>query len=243
MERLQKVLSMAGLGSRRAMEEWITQGLVMVNGQVATIGQSVSKHDKIKVSGKPINNPLSEYERTRILLYHKPIGEISSTKDPKHSKTVFDNLPKLRVGRWIQVGRLDINTQGLLVFTNNGDLANKLMHPSNMVEREYAARVYGRISPDIIKNLLQGVVLEDGIAKFTQVRFGGGEGINSWYHVVILEGRNREVRRMWQSQGIEVSRLVRIRYGGFVLPRSLPRGKSLELSGPEIREIKSKMGL
>lgn len=233
-ERLQKVLSQAGLGSRREMERWIEEGLVQVNGETAKIGESVSSDDKLSVKGRSIDNPLKIAYKTRILLYYKPVGEISSRHDPKHSRTVFDHLPHLKQGRWVQVGRLDINTSGLLIFTNNGELANRLMHPKYELEREYAVRVYGQVSPDIIKTLLTGVTLDDGIAKFKRIEYRGGEGTNSWYHVILSEGRNREVRRLWLSQGVEVSRLVRVRYGSFQLPRSLDRGQYVELPVKEV---------
>lgn len=233
-ERLQKILSQAGLGSRREMETWIEQGLVHVNGQPAKLGDSATSDDKISVRGRIIDNPLKIQYKTRILLYHKPIGEISSRSDPKFSKTVFDRLPHLRQGRWVQVGRLDLNTSGLLIFTNNGELANRLMHPRYELEREYAVRVYGEVKPDIIKKLQQGVQLDDGMAKFKKIEFRGGEGTNAWYHVVLSEGRNREVRRLWQSQGVEVSRLIRIRYGSFTMPRFLGRGEFTELSAQEV---------
>ena len=168
------------------------------------------------------------------MLYHKPIGEISSRRDPKHLQTVFDNLPHLRQGRWVQVGRLDLNTSGLLIFTNNGELANRLMHPKYEIEREYAVRVYGQVNPDSINLLLKGVQLDDGVAKFKRIECRGGEGTNTWYHVVLSEGRNREVRRLWESQGVEVSRLIRIRYGKLYMPRSLARGDSVELSPKEV---------
>ena len=233
-ERLQKLLSQAGLGSRREMERWIEAGLVQVNGATSKLGDSATSDDKISVKGRIIDNPLKIAYKTRILLYYKPIGEISSRNDPKHNRTVFDNLPHLKQGRWIQVGRLDINTSGLLIFTNNGELANRLMHPKYELEREYAVRVYGQVSPDVMKVLLKGVQLDDGIAKFKSIELKGGEGTNSWYHVVLTEGRNREVRRLWQSQGVEVSRLVRVRYGSFQLPRSLARGDFVELSSKDV---------
>lgn len=234
IERIQKILSRAGLGSRREMEALINQGLVRVNGNVAKLGDSAGGKDKITVKGKLIDNPLKLALKTRILLYNKPIGEISSRNDPKHGKTTFDNLPKLKRERWIQVGRLDINTSGLLIFTNNGELANKLMHPSNNFEREYAVRVHGRVNDEGINHLLKGVNLEDGLAKFKKIDYRGGQGANSWYHVVLTEGKNREVRRLWQSQGVEVSRLIRIRFGPFTLPRSLSRGQYTELSEKQI---------
>ena len=236
-ERLQKLLSQAGYGSRREMERWIESGLVQVNGISAKLGDSATSDDKISVKGRIIDNPLKIAYKTRILLYHKPVGEISSRHDPKHSKTVFDNLPHLKQGRWVQVGRLDINTSGLLLFTNNGELANRLMHPKYELEREYAVRVYGQVSPDVINSLLKGVPFEEGTAKFKKIEYRGGEGTNSWYHVVLSEGRNREVRRLWQSQGVEVSRLIRIRYGKMYMPRSLARGDSVELTPKEVDDF------
>jgi len=232
-ERIQKILSQAGMGSRREMERWIQNGWIKINGTLATLGDTAKAGDKITVKGKLIHNPLNKKSKTRILLYHKPVGEISSRKDPKHNRTVFDHLPKLRNGRWIQVGRLDLNTSGLMIFTNNGDLANQLMHPKQGVEREYAVRIHGQVCPKAIANLLKGVQLEDGLAKFEKIEFHGGEGSNAWYHVVLKEGKNREVRRLWASQGVEVSRLIRVRYGSLSLPRFLSRGKSYELTSQE----------
>lgn len=233
-ERLQKILSQAGLGSRREMESWIEQGLVQVNGNKAKLGDSAGPEDKISVRGRSVDNPLKILSKTRVLLYHKPVGEISSRSDPKFTKTVFDHLPYLKQGRWIQVGRLDINTSGLLVFTNNGELANRLMHPRYELEREYAVRVYGQVKPEAINLLLKGVQLEDGMAKFKKIELRGGEGVNVWYHVVLCEGRTREVRRLWQSQGVEVSRLIRVRYGSLTMPRYLARGEHKELSPQEV---------
>ncbi|MFA6302227.1 MAG: pseudouridine synthase [Legionella sp.] len=233
-ERLQKILSQAGLGSRREMERWIESGWVQVNGKPVKLGDSATENDKITVKGKLINNPLKIKQSTRILLYHKPVGEISSRHDPKFEKTVFDNLPSLRQGRWVQVGRLDLNTSGLLIFTNDGELANKLMHPKYGLEREYAVRIHGQVSPEVLNILKKGVQLEDGMAKFSKVDFRGGEGTNSWYHVTLNEGRNREVRRIWESQGLEVSRLIRIRYGVLSMPRFLGRGECYELTAKEV---------
>jgi len=233
-ERLQKILSQAGLGSRREMERWIESGWVEVNGNPVKLGDSAGPDDKISVKGKIIVNPLKVKNNTRILLYHKPVGEISSRHDPKFNKTVFDNLPNLRQGRWIQVGRLDVNTSGLLIFTTNGELANQLMHPRYGLEREYAVRVYGQVTNDMTKLLLKGVTLDDGPAKFTNIKLSGGDGTNTWYHVTLNEGRNREVRRLWESQGVEVSRLIRIRYGTFSLPRFLGRGECYELTAEEV---------
>ncbi|MGL5742148.1 MAG: pseudouridine synthase [Legionella sp.] len=236
-ERVQKILSQAGLGSRREMERWIENGWVQVNGKPIKLGDSASAEDKITVKGKLIPNPLKVKQNVRILLYHKPVGEISSRHDPKFEKTVFDHLPSLRQGRWVQVGRLDLNTSGLLIFTNNGDLANQLMHPKYGLEREYAVRVHGQVSQEALNNLLKGVELEDGIAKFTRLECRGGEGSNIWYHVTLNEGRNREVRRLWESHGVEVSRLIRIRYGMLTMPRFLSRGQTYELSPKEVTEF------
>ncbi len=236
-ERLQKILSQAGLGSRREMERWIENGWIQVNGTTVKLGDSAGPHDKISVKGKFIVNPLKEKQNTRILMYHKPVGEISSRHDPKFDKTVFDNLPHLKQGRWVQVGRLDVNTSGLLLFTNDGELANRLMHPKYQLEREYAVRVHGQVSQEHINQLKRGVELEDGKAKFTRLDYRGGEGANSWYHVVLNEGRNREVRRLWESQGVEVSRLIRVRYGSLSMPRYLVRGKSHELTPQEVSQF------
>ncbi len=240
--RIQKILSQAGLGSRREIEGWIEQGLITVNGKLATLGESAGPTDNIAVRGKLVANPLKEQNtiKTRVLIYHKPIGEISSRHDPKHDKTIFDNLPHLKQGRWVQVGRLDINTSGLLLFTNNGDLANTLMHPKFAYEREYAVRIRSKeVSPEMLKLLLTGVQLDDGIAKFKSAKYEGGEGSNSWYHVTLTEGRNREVRRLWASQGIDVSRLIRIRYGSVRLPRFLTRGNFVEMSEKEVAALQA----
>ncbi len=236
-DRIQKILSQIGLGSRREIEQWIAEGLVTVNGRIAKLGETAGKEDKLAVRGKLVKVMDSENIKTRVLVYHKPIGEISSKHDPKFDKTVFDKLPFIRQGRWVQVGRLDINTSGLLLFTNNGELANQLMHPKFALEREYAVRVRGQVHEDLIKNLLKGVQLDDGEAKFKRIEFKGGEGSNTWYHVTLTEGRNREVRRLWQSQGIEVSRLIRIRYGTITLPRFLTRGNFHELSPKDIEGL------
>lgn len=236
-ERLQKILSQAGLGSRREMERWIENGWVQVNGKPAKLGDSATGNDKITVKGKLIPNPLKVKQNTRILLYHKPVGEISSRHDPKFEKTVFDHLPKLRNGRWVQVGRLDLNTSGLLIFTNNGELANQLMHPRYGLEREYAVRVHGEVTLEMLHTLQKGVELEDGPAKFIRLEARGGEGTNSWYHVTLNEGRNREVRRLWESQGLEVSRLIRIRYGKLSMPRFLARGQTYELTPEEVSDF------
>ncbi len=236
-ERLQKILSQAGLGSRREMERWIESGWIQVNGQSVKLGDSAGPDDKITVKGKLIANPLKVKQTTRVLLYHKPVGEISSRSDPKFEKTVFDNLPHLRQGRWVQVGRLDLNTSGLLIFTTNGELANQLMHPKFELEREYAVRIHGQVNPEVLNNLQKGVTLDDGPAKFARIEFRGGDGANTWYHVTLNEGRNREVRRLWESQGLEVSRLIRVRYGSLTMPRFLTRGQCYELSPKQVTEF------
>lgn len=238
-EKLQKVLAKAGIGSRREMETWIEKGQIKVNGEVATIGDRVTAKDKIKVKNKLIKNPLQGVTKRRVIMYHKPVGVICTASDPEGRKTVFDALPRLNNSRWIMVGRLDINTSGLLLFTNDGEFANQLMHPRYEIEREYAVRVVGRVNEDMIERLKKGVKLDDGMASFDNITFGGGEGINSWYHVVLHEGRNREVRRLWESQGVQVSRLTRIRFGSLSLPKYLRRGSHKELEAFDIRKLQS----
>ncbi len=232
-ERLQKVLARAGLGSRRKIEEWIIQGRVMINGQLAKLGDKVDKHTAITVDGRSISPVMLLKPKCRVLLYNKPLGEVTSKKDDKNRSLVFDNLPKLTEGRWVAIGRLDVNTSGLLLFTNDGELASQLMHPSNEVEREYAVRIYGEVDKEMLAKMKKGVMLEDGMAKFESIAYSGGEGCNHWYHVVVREGRNRLVRRLWESQQVRVSRLIRIRYGAIALPRSLRAGSwdTLEQSG------------
>jgi 23S rRNA pseudouridine2605 synthase len=237
-ERLQKILAQAGVGSRREMEEWISSGKVTVNGVVATIGQSVVPTDKVKIGGRLINIRFTGSTRPpRVLMYHKPEGEIVSRDDPDGRPSVFAALPRMRGGRWINVGRLDFNTSGLLIFTTSGDLANKLMHPSSELVREYAVRVLGELTLEAQQQLLHGVELEDGRANFGTLHDGGGEGANHWYRVTIFEGRNREVRRMFEAVGCTVSRLIRVRYGPFVLPPQLKRGMSRELKEVEIKML------
>lgn len=240
-EKLQKILSRAGLGSRRAIEVLIAEGRVKVNNKIAKLGDRANLTDKISVNGRIVKITQQVQQKTRILLYNKPIGEISSRKDKWHNKTVFDNLPRIIQGRWIQVGRLDINTQGLLIFTTNGDFAHKLMHPSSNIEREYAVRVHGKVTQEILDNLLKGVKFEDGLLKFSKIEYRGGEGANSWYHVVLTEGKNREIRRLWQSQDLEVSRLIRIRFGDFILPRNLSRQEYVELNSLEVERVLKKI--
>ena len=235
-ERLQKFLASAGLGSRRQIEDWIRQNRIIVNGQPAQIGMSVSAADRIQIDGKPVRVARQQQPR-RVLAYYKPVGEMTTRRDPGGRPTVFDRLPPVRDGRWIAVGRLDLNTQGLLLLTNDGELANQLMHPSSRIDREYAVRVAGEVTPEQLRRLLEGVPLDDGPARFDEMREAGGEGVNHWYHVILREGRHREVRRLWESQGITVSRLIRVRYGPVVLRRGLHPGRWDELDEAQIAEL------
>lgn len=234
--KLHKVLADAGLGSRRDMEELILAGRVSVNGQPAHIGQRIGPSDQVRVNGRTVNRRAAP-AAPRVLLYHKPSGEICTRDDPGQRVTVFERLPRLKGARWVAVGRLDFNTEGLLVFTTSGDVANKLMHPRYGWEREYAVRVLGRIEDEARNALLAGVQLEDGLAKFTALEDLGGDGANAWYRVVIAEGRNREVRRMLEMVGLTVSRLVRLRFGPLALPRGLVRGRWAELVEPEVHAL------
>ena len=242
-EKLQKLLAHAGLGSRREIEGWISAGRVSVNGQIAELGARAGENDVIRVDGHVISKTRLHHRRCRVLAYHKPIGEVTTRSDEAGRATVFDSLPGIRNGRWIAIGRLDINTSGLLLFTNDGELANRLMHPSYTIEREYAVRVLGEVTREQLKAMTDGVELEDGVARFTTLRDGGGEGANHWYHVTLEEGRNREVRRLWESQGITVSRLTRVRYGPIILHRSLRPGKWEELSAENISLLRQAVGL
>lgn len=225
-EKLQKVLANAGHGSRREIEAMIKEGRVSVDGKLATLGDrvEVTPAMKIRVDGRVVSIRESTESVCRVLAYYKPEGELCTRRDPEGRPTVFDRLPKLRGSRWIAVGRLDINTSGLLLFTTDGELANRLMHPSREVEREYAVRVFGQVDDEKIRQLSRGVQLEDGPASFKTISFQGGEGINQWYNVTLTEGRNREVRRLWEAVGVQVSRLIRVRYGDLPLPKGLPRG-------------------
>jgi len=239
-ERIQKILANEGIVSRRQAENLIREGRIKVNGQEAILGMSISRHDLIEIDGKTIeisegSNPL------RVLMYNKKVGEISSTKDPEGRPSVFLALPKISKGKWISVGRLDINTSGLMLFTNNGELANKLMHPSSKIEREYVARIRGQVEPDHIRRLLEGVNLEDGKASFSDIQPGRRGKSNQWFAMVIMEGRTREVRRMWESQGFAVSRLKRVRIGGLFLPANLKQGNYKELSEEEIKSIEPQL--
>ena len=219
--KLHKVLADAGLGSRRDMEEWIVAGRISVNGKPAHVGQRIGPSDQVRVNGRLLNRRPAQPQQVRVLLYHKPAGEITSRDDPGQRVTVFDRLPRLKGARWIAVGRLDFNTEGLLIFTTSGDLANRLMHPRYGWEREYAVRVFGRVEDEVSDKLLAGVELEDGPAAFSRLEDVGGDGANRWYRVAVAEGRNREVRRMFEAVGLTVSRLVRIRFGPVALPRDL----------------------
>jgi len=234
-ERLQKVLAQAGIGSRREMEEWIAAGRVSVNGVTAELGQSVIPTDKIKIGGRLVNVRFTTTKTPRIVMYHKPEGEIVSRDDPDGRPSVFAALPRIRGGRWIAVGRLDFNTSGLLLFTTSGELANRLMHPSSQLVREYAVRVLGELTDEAQRQLLGGIELEDGPASFASLEDGGGEGANHWYRVTLFEGRNREVRRMFEAVNCTVSRLIRVRYGPFNLPPQLKRGWVRELSEQEVK--------
>jgi 23S rRNA pseudouridine2605 synthase len=234
-ERIQKVLAKAGLGSRREMEKVIEDKRVSVNGEVAKLGDKVQRTDELKVDGKTVK--IDTKAVRRVLIYNKPEGEICTRKDPEGRQTVFDRLPKLTGERWVAVGRLDINTSGLLLFTNDGELANRLMHPSRQIEREYAVRILGEVKQENIDAMCAGIQLDDGMAKFSDVQYFDGKGSNQWYHVVIVEGRNREVRRLWESQGFQVSRLKRVRYGSVFMDSSMRAGTWNELAKKDIDQL------
>lgn len=240
-EKLQKVLARAGLASRRELERWIAGGRVSIDGKLATLGDRVSGDEKIRVDGKLINLKVSIESKTKVLIYNKPEGEICSMDDPEGRATVFANLPNLKQGRWVMVGRLDINTSGLLLFTNDGELAHRLMHPSYELEREYAVRVKGEVDKAMLSRLRNGLDLEDGFAKFDTITDAGGEGLNHWYHVTLKEGRNREVRRLWESQNITVSRLMRVRFGDITLPRTIRRGRWEYLDKEIVKQLKQQV--
>ncbi len=233
-EKLQKVLARSGIGSRREMERWIESGRISVNDQVATLGDRIGPQDEVKVDGKAVELTFSQTAERRILIYNKPLGEVCTRHDPEGRPTVFDNLPPLKQGRWVAIGRLDINTTGLLIFTTDGELANRMMHPSMQIDREYAVRVLGEADEAMLARLTQGVLLEDGMARFTDVRFFDGDGANKWYHCVVMEGRNREVRRLWESQGMQVNRLKRVRFGPVFLPSDVKVGTWRELGSKEV---------
>ena len=236
-EKIQKVLANAGLGSRREIEKWIEDGRVTVNGKVSIIGDRMTYHDLACVDGREIKLVKSKNQRARVLLYHKPEGEMCTRDDPEGRRTIFESLPLIRNSRWICVGRLDLNTSGLLLITNDGELANNLMHPSSEIEREYAVRVRGEMDALILEKLEKGVRLEDGIAKFDSLADAGGSGSNHWYHVVVKEGRNRLVRRVWEAVGFDVSRLIRIRFGPVYLPSGLRMAHHIELTDEEVDQL------
>lgn len=238
-ERLQKILAKYGIGSRRTIEKYIQEGRVRVNGKVATIGDKANDNDKISFDGKALHLYGQPMTRPRVILYHKREGEVCTSRDEKGRKTVFDSLPRLAKSRWIMIGRLDINTTGLLLFTTDGDLANRLMHPSYEIEREYAVRVFGeKLSDDTLEKMKQGIQLDDGMAKFNMIRYSGGEGANIWYYVTLSEGRNREVRRMFEAVDATVSRLTRVRFGDIKLPRFVSRGKTFEMSPSQVNDLR-----
>ncbi len=242
-EKLQKVLARAGKGSRRALEEMISTGRVSVDGKTAYLGDRVSGKEQIRIDGHLVNLVNVEEQICRVLMYNKPEGEMCTRKDPEGRPTVFDRLPKLEGERWIAVGRLDINTSGMLLFTTDGELANRLMHPSQQIEREYAVRVFGEIDEAMLQRLRTGVKLEDGPARFKKITYRGGEGRNHWFHVVLTEGRNREVRRLWESQNVQVSRLIRVRYGDINMQRQLPLGGWAELPLKEVNYFRQLVNL
>jgi len=241
--KLHKVLAEAGLGSRRDMEELIVAGRVSVNGEPAHIGQRILPTDAVRINGKLMQRRVNNNKPPRVLVYHKPAGEIVSADDPEGRPSVFDRLPTMKTGKWLAVGRLDFNTEGLLLFTNSGDLANRLMHPRYNIDREYAVRTLGELEEGMRQKLLAGVELDDGLANFTKIADGGGEGVNRWYRVVIGEGRNREVRRMFEAVGLTVSRLIRTRYGAMTLPSGLKRGRWEELEDNDVRNFMTAFGI
>lgn len=245
-EKLQKVVARTGVASRREAERLIAEGRLKVNGKVAAIGDRVSDADKIELDGKRLRFTLSEDFKQRVIMYHKPEGEITSRNDPEGRKTVFDSLPRIKGERWIAVGRLDYNTTGIMLFTNDGELANKLMHPSSKIDREYLVRVMGRVDDDMIKRLTKGVMLEDGMARFTDVvesKKGDEDSINRWFACCVMEGRNREVRRLWESQEVTVSRLKRVRFGPIFLPAKVRKGQWIDLSEKDIKVLLEAAGV
>lgn len=236
-EKIQKILANAGMGSRRQIETWIQEGRITVNGKTASIGDRMTYHDKVCVDNREIKLIKSKNQKSRVLLYHKPEGEMCTRSDPEGRPTIFERLPLIRNSRWICVGRLDFNTSGLLLITNDGALAHQLMHPSTEIEREYAVRIRGEVTPEILGKLKKGIKLEDGFANFDHVVDAGGSGANHWYHVIVKEGRNRLVRRLWEALGLSVSRLIRIRFGSVYLPAGLKRGKFVEMDTESMIEL------
>ncbi len=242
-ERIQKVLSRLGHGSRREIEGWIKAQRLTVNGQLAELGDRIIEQDVVRLDKRHLRSASSSEEPHQTLIYNKPEGEICTRSDPENRKTVFQSLPKTKQGRWIAVGRLDITTMGLLIFTTDGELANKLMHPSSEIEREYAVRILGHVETEHLEKLQSGVMLDDGKARFTSITFVGGEGANRWYSVTLKEGRNREVKRLWESQGLTVTRLIRTRYGPISLPRKIRNGHSDFLAKAELQTLYEVVGM
>ncbi len=245
-EKLQKILARAGFGSRREVEKHIDEGLVKVNGRTAKLGDRALPTDNIQFKGHAVKETRLAKQPTQVILYNKPEGQVCTRKDEKDRATIFEKLPRIINGRWVSIGRLDINTSGLLILTNNGELANRMMHPSYELEREYSVRVFGEVPDEIINTLKKGVKLEDGFAKFNKISKlpkQDDESINNWYKVVLKEGRNREVRRIWETQGVQVSRLIRTRYGDFDLPRNLRQSKTEVLSWKQINQLLKSVGM
>lgn len=242
-DRIQKVLANAGHGSRRKIEAMIRAGKIHVNGKPAVIGQRIDHNDRISIDTHPVRLSPAGNRKTEVLAYYKPAGEVCTRSDEQGRNTVFDKLPGLRNKRWVTIGRLDLTTTGLLLFTTDGELAHRLMHPSNRIEREYAVRVSGRATTAQLQTLRAGVELEDGPARFTDIVDSGGAGRNHWYHVVIMEGRNRAVRRLWESQGLPVTRLIRTRFGSYCLPRNKRPGQHWRLADNEVKALKQDVNL
>lgn len=242
-ERLQKVLANAGLGSRREIEQWIREGRLRINGRLARLGDRVGDADVIKLDGRPLSPKRLARGPRQVVIYNKPEGEIVARSDPEGRPTVFERLPRPAHGRWISVGRLDVNTSGLLILTTDGELANRLMHPSHQIEREYAVRVFGEVSDSQLQRLVTGVDLDDGPARFEEITPAGGEGINRWFHVVLMEGRKREVRRLWEAAGLTVSRLKRVRFGPVILDSAVKVGRWRELTAEERQRLVAEAGL
>lgn len=242
-ERIQKVLANAGLGSRRTVERWIREGRITVNDRPAQLGERIDAADHVKVDGRGVSSKRLRQHHHHVIIYNKPEGEIVSRRDDSGRPTVFQRLPKLLSGRWIAVGRLDINSSGLLLLTTHGELANRLMHPASQIEREYAVRVHGEVTPQMLQQLVNGVDLEDGAARFEEIVESGGEGSNRWFHVVIMEGRKREVRRMWETVGARVNRLKRVRFGPVILDSSVKAGRWRTLTREESGKLLAMAGL
>jgi len=241
--RLQKALADAGLGSRRKIEDWIRAGRVWVNGKPARLGARIESADHIRVDGKQVKRWSTRRTELRVIAYNKPEGELVTRHDPVGRRTVFSHLPRLKTGRWIAVGRLDINSSGLLLLTNNGELANRLMHPATALEREYAVRILGEVPEEALVRLTRGIVLQDGPARFEEVAASGGEGANRWFHVLLREGRNREVRHLWEAVGCRVSRLKRVRFGNVVLGPRVFAGHWRDLTQDELTDLLALVGM